>query len=250
MAIIALGEAGRAGEDPAVARAVEWLLGEEVTVRATGRSPGPISLPGAGRSSSRTSTTPTSTTPPRSCWRCAAPAATWTAARVGPIARAGRGTHEGTAIDAAVTTRIEAAVGRALRWVEGMQSAGGGWGAFDAENTRWLVRDIPFLDFGEVIDEPSADVTAHAVEMLAELGLADSPAARRGVRWLLDQQEPDGSWFGRWGVNHVYGTGAAVPALDRRRGRPVARVHPPRRAVARGAPERGWRLGRGPALLR
>ena len=68
-------------------------------------------------------------------------------------------------------------------------------------------------DFGEVIDEPSADVTAHAVEMLAALGLADTPAAPAAIRWLIDQQEPDGSWFGRWGVNHVYGTGAAVPAL-------------------------------------
>jgi squalene-hopene/tetraprenyl-beta-curcumene cyclase len=94
-----------------------------------------------------------------------------------------------------------------------MQSSGGGWGAFDAENTRALVRELPFLDFGEVIDEPSADVTAHALEMLAALGLATTPQAQRGVRWLLDRQEPGGSWFGRWGVNHVYGTGAAVPAL-------------------------------------
>jgi squalene-hopene/tetraprenyl-beta-curcumene cyclase len=94
-----------------------------------------------------------------------------------------------------------------------MQSSDGGWGAFDAENTRTLVRELPFLDFGEVIDEPSADVTAHAVEMLAALGLADSPSARRGVQWLIDRQEPGGSWFGRWGVNHVYGTGAVLPAL-------------------------------------
>jgi len=97
--------------------------------------------------------------------------------------------------------------------VEGMQSAGGGWGAFDADNTRALVRELPFLDFGEVIDEPSADVTAHAVEMLAQLGRGDAPASARAVAWLLSQQERDGSWFGRWGINHVYGTGAVVPAL-------------------------------------
>ena len=78
----------------------------------------------------------------------------------------------------------------ALRWVEGMQSRDGGWGAFDADNTRALVRELPFLDFGEVIDEPSADVTAHAVEMLAALGLRDAPAARRGVRWLIDSRSP------------------------------------------------------------
>ena len=94
-----------------------------------------------------------------------------------------------------------------------MQSEGGGWGAFDADNTRALVRALPFLDFGEVIDEPSADVTAHALEMLAALGRADSERARAGLSWLLGQQEADGSWFGRWGINHVYGTGAALPAL-------------------------------------
>ena len=108
---------------------------------------------------------------------------------------------------------IDGAIGRAVRWVEGMQSADGAWGAFDANNTRALVRELPFLDFGEVIDEPSADVTAHTVEMLGVLGLGNAPAARRGVRWLIDHQEADGSWFGRWGVNHVYGTGAAVPGL-------------------------------------
>jgi squalene-hopene/tetraprenyl-beta-curcumene cyclase len=97
--------------------------------------------------------------------------------------------------------------------MEGMQSEDGGWGAFDADNTRSLVRELPFLDFGEVIDEPSADVTAHAVEMLAALGRASESHTREAVRWLLERQEPGGSWWGRWGVNHVYGTGAVVPAL-------------------------------------
>ena len=118
-----------------------------------------------------------------------------------------------TSEPAAASPRAEQAIARALRWVEGMQSAGGGWGAFDAENTHSLVREVPFLDFGEVIDEPSSDVTAHAVEMLAATGLADGPTARRAIEWLLAEQEPGGSWFGRWGVNHIYGTGAALPAL-------------------------------------
>jgi squalene-hopene/tetraprenyl-beta-curcumene cyclase len=95
-----------------------------------------------------------------------------------------------------------------------MQSAGGGWGAFDADNTRALCRRLPFCDFGEVIDPPSADVTAHAVEILAtERDPAALASAASGLRWLLDEQEPGGSWFGRWGVNHVYGTGAALCAL-------------------------------------
>jgi squalene-hopene/tetraprenyl-beta-curcumene cyclase len=112
-----------------------------------------------------------------------------------------------------ITALIDRAVERALRWVEGMQCSDGGWGAFDADNTRAFVRELPFLDFGEVIDEPSADVTAHVVEMLGVLGLSETSAARRGVQWLIDQQERDGSWFGRWGVNHIYGTGAVVPGL-------------------------------------
>jgi squalene-hopene/tetraprenyl-beta-curcumene cyclase len=105
------------------------------------------------------------------------------------------------------------AIERGLRWLEGMQCKDGGWGAFDADNTRELVNKLPFCDFGAVIDPPSADVTAHIVEALAAEGLAAETACRRGVVWLLRNQEPDGSWFGRWGANYLYGTGAAVPAL-------------------------------------
>ena len=108
--------------------------------------------------------------------------------------------------------RVERALSRGVEWMFGMQSAGGGWGAFDADNTRTLVRDLPFCDFGEVIDPPSADVTAHVVEVLThEPGAANSSAA--GVSWLLAEQEDDGSWFGRWGVNHIYGTFSALCAL-------------------------------------
>ena len=106
-----------------------------------------------------------------------------------------------------------AAIRRGLRWLEGMQCKDGGWGAFDADNTRQLVNKLPFCDFGAVIDPPSADVTAHIVEALAAEGLATETACRRGVVWLLKNQEPDGSWFGRWGANYLYGTGAVVPAL-------------------------------------
>ncbi len=105
------------------------------------------------------------------------------------------------------------AIERGLNWLTGMQSRDGGWGAFDADNTRALVNKLPFCDFGAVIDPPSADVTAHIVEAFAAEGLATSGACRRGVVWLLKAQEPDGSWFGRWGANYVYGTGAVVPAL-------------------------------------
>jgi squalene-hopene/tetraprenyl-beta-curcumene cyclase len=108
--------------------------------------------------------------------------------------------------------RVELALTRAVDWMIGMQSDGGGWGAFDADNTRTIVRQLPFCDFGEVIDPPSADVTAHAVEVLThEAGAGASSDA--GLSWLLSEQEEDGSWFGRWGVNHVYGTFSALTAL-------------------------------------
>jgi squalene-hopene/tetraprenyl-beta-curcumene cyclase len=123
-----------------------------------------------------------------------------------------------------------AAIGRGVAWLEGMQCKDGGWGAFDADNTRELINKLPFCDFGAVIDPPSADVTAHIVEALAAEGLASETACRRGVIWLLKNQEADGSWFGRWGANYIYGTGAVVPALIAagvKRDKPVIR-----RAVA------------------
>jgi squalene-hopene/tetraprenyl-beta-curcumene cyclase len=104
------------------------------------------------------------------------------------------------------------AIARGIGWLEGMQSDDGGWASFDVNNTQQLCRELPFCDFGELIDPPSADVTAHVVEALARLG-GSRARVGRGVRWLLDAQEADGSWFGRWGANYVYGTGAVLPAL-------------------------------------
>ncbi len=134
------------------------------------------------------------------------------------------------------------AAARATAWLTGMQSRDGGWGAFDADNTATLVTKLPFCDFGKVTDPPSADVTAHTIEALAAAGLAGSRAVRRGVVWLLRAQEPDGSWFGRWGANYVYGTGAVVPALIAAgvpAGKPVIR-----RAVdwlvSHQSPDGGW----------
>jgi squalene-hopene/tetraprenyl-beta-curcumene cyclase len=106
----------------------------------------------------------------------------------------------------------EDAVERGLAWTAGMQSRSGGWGAFDVDSeAHWLYK-LPFCDFGKVTDEPSADVTAHALEALAPVP-AYAREVDEGLAWLLAEQERDGSWFGRWGVNHIYGTGAALPAL-------------------------------------
>ncbi len=102
---------------------------------------------------------------------------------------------------------------RSLVWTLGMQSKDGGWAAFDVDNTSRLASRLPFCDFGAVTDPPSADVTAHVLEMLGHEGMGNLREARRGLDWLLAAQEPDGSWFGRWGANFIYGTAAAVPAL-------------------------------------
>jgi squalene-hopene/tetraprenyl-beta-curcumene cyclase len=101
---------------------------------------------------------------------------------------------------------------RGLTWIEGMQSRDGGWAAFDVDNVQTLCRELPFCDFGELIDPPSADVTAHVLEALAGREHAKN-SVELGVAWLLRAQEEDGSWFGRWGANYIYGTGAAVPGL-------------------------------------
>jgi squalene-hopene/tetraprenyl-beta-curcumene cyclase len=119
------------------------------------------------------------------------------------------------------------ALERCCRWLSGMQSANDGWGAFDVDNDAYWLYDIPFCDFGAVIDPPSVDVTAHVVELLArEPG--HEVEVRRGLDYLLRNQEPDGSWWGRWGVNYIYGIGAALPALQ-------AAGIPPEHAAMRAA---------------
>ncbi len=209
LSMVALRDAGVSHDHPAMASAARWLLGEEVTTRGDWSVTRPDLAPGGWAFEFANVSYPDvdDTAEVVLALRCARPPA---AAHNG---RSALGSGNGARAIVGLGPPIDRAAERAQRWVAGMQSSGGGWGAFDAENTRTLVRELPFLDFGEVIDEPSADVTAHALEMFAALGLADTPVARHGLRWLLEQQERDGSWFGRWGVNHVYGTGAAVPAL-------------------------------------
>ncbi len=107
------------------------------------------------------------------------------------------------------------AITRGVEWIEGMQSRNGGWAAFDKDNDRWYMARLPFCDFGESLDPPSADVTAHILEMYGRLGYStDHSPVRRGYQYLRDEQEDDGPWFGRWGVNFVYGTGAVLPAME------------------------------------
>ncbi len=107
------------------------------------------------------------------------------------------------------------AVERAREWILGMQSTNGGWGAFDADNEYYFLNHIPFADHGALLDPPTVDVSARCLSMLAQLGMTkDDPAVARGLDYIFNEQEPDGSWFGRWGTNYVYGTWSALNALN------------------------------------
>ncbi len=110
---------------------------------------------------------------------------------------------------------IEKAIEKGVNWLFAMQCKNGGWGAFDKDNDKKYLTRIPFCDFGEALDPPSVDVTAHIVEAFGKLGFRmDHPNVKHAIDYLKAEQEADGSWFGRWGVNYIYGTGAVLPALE------------------------------------
>lgn len=108
------------------------------------------------------------------------------------------------------------AISRAREWIVGMQSKNGGWGAFDADNTYEYLNQIPFSDHGALLDPPTADVTARCISMLAQLGYrpGNSYELDNGIEYLKRTQEKDGSWYGRWGMNYIYGTWSVLCALN------------------------------------
>jgi squalene-hopene/tetraprenyl-beta-curcumene cyclase len=108
------------------------------------------------------------------------------------------------------------AIARGAEWTLGLQSHDGGFGAFDADNDKFYLNNLPFADHGALLDPPTADVSARVVSMLAQMNEAnDSPRMKAALDWLEREQESDGSWFGRWGVNYVYGTWSVLCALGR-----------------------------------
>jgi squalene-hopene/tetraprenyl-beta-curcumene cyclase len=108
------------------------------------------------------------------------------------------------------------AIARAREWIVGMQSSNGAWGAFDADNEYYYLNHIPFADHGALLDPPTDDVTARCVCLLSQLGetAANSPAVAAAVEYLKRSQLPEGSWFGRWGMNYIYGTWSVLCALN------------------------------------
>jgi squalene-hopene/tetraprenyl-beta-curcumene cyclase len=110
----------------------------------------------------------------------------------------------------------DTAVDRAREWILGMQSRDGGWAAFDVNNLEYYLNSIPFSDHGALLDPPTEDVTARCVSMLAQLGetVQNSDAVASGVAYLRRTQLKEGSWYGRWGINYIYGTWSVLCALN------------------------------------
>jgi len=192
LALIGLMDAGLPGEHPAVQKAARWLLSKEIRkggdwqVKVKGVEPGGWSFEFANEMYPDIDDTP-------------AVIIALDRARLSPKEEDGK----------------RKAIERGIKWLLAMQSRNGGWASFDKDNTRTFLAKIPFADFGELLDPPSVDVTAHIVEMLGRLGYRkEFPPVARALTYIKEEQEADGCWFGRWGVNYVYGTGAVVPALE------------------------------------
>ncbi|WP_319797060.1 squalene--hopene cyclase [Nitrobacter sp.] len=112
--------------------------------------------------------------------------------------------------------KYDEAIARGREWIEGMQSRDGGFAAFDADNLEYYLNNIPFSDHAALLDPPTEDVTARCVSMLAQLGetVQGSPVMAAGVDYLRRTQLKEGSWYGRWGLNYIYGTWSALCALN------------------------------------
>ncbi len=229
LAVVALADAGVAPDDPHLRAAGRWLVGEEITVPGDWTVRRPDLAPGGWAFEFANDNYPDIDD---------------TAEVVLALRRTDEPDH--------------GAVGRAVDWTVGMQCRDGGWGAFDVDNTRALCRELPFCDFGELIDPPSADVTAHVVEMLSILGrggdaadeadaAADAAAPRGGMapggagaRWVLVRPV---------GRQPSLRNGCRGARPDRRRDVPPTPRGAPRRGLGRIASERRRRVGRGPPLL-
>jgi squalene-hopene/tetraprenyl-beta-curcumene cyclase len=188
LAMQALMEAGEPADSPTIRKAAEWLRDRQILdVKGDWEQARPGLRPGGWAFQDRNDYYPDTDD---------------TAAVLIALERAGDATTCAT-------------ISRGIEWILGMQSKNGGWGSFDADNTATYLNHIPFADHGALLDPPTADVSARCVGMLAQCGLPTThPALRRGIDFLYGVQEEDGSWFGRWGTNYIYGTWSVLSALN------------------------------------
>ncbi len=188
LAVHAMMESGLSANDPIMVRANEWLLGRQILdVKGDWKANRGHLRPGGWAFQ---------------YWNDYYPDVDDTAVVVMALHRAD-------------PEKYREAIERGTEWIIGMQSKNGGWGAFDADNDHMFLQNIPFADHGALLDPPTADVSARCLGMLAQLGYdKDHPVMAKGLAYLKSEQEEDGSWFGRWGNNYVYGTWSVLCAFN------------------------------------
>ena len=192
LTVQALAESGLPPDDPMLADAIQWLVDKQILVGGDWQVQAPQLQPGGWAFEFHNNCYPD----------------------IDDTAEVALALRLGRLPDGADQLRRQA-IERAAEWVEGMQNSDGGWASFDKNNNHGYVTAITFSDFGEVLDPSSADVTAHVLEMYGKMGYKTHlPSVQAAYRYLRAEQEDDGSWFGRWGVNYIYGLGAALPALE------------------------------------
>jgi len=187
--IIALRESGVAADHPALQKAARWLLGKQIEVRGDWSVKNPMLEPG--------------------CWAFEFENDLYP--DVDDTSLVSHALNMVLLEDEGVKS---AAIARGINWVLGMQNENGSWAAFDRDNHKPILKDIPFADFITPLDPGSPDITAHVVAVLARIGYGpDFPPIARASNYIKKSQEKDGSWFGRWGVNYIYGTSKVLQAL-------------------------------------
>jgi len=189
-AVYALGEAGVARDDPRLVRAAEWLFAKEVRQRGDWAVKLPRTEPGGWYFEFANEFYPDTD----------------------DTAQVLLALNQ---VDHPRAEQQRQVAQRAIQWEFAMQCRNGGWGSFDKDCTKMIFENIPFADHNAMLDPPTADITGRMLETLAAYGHTRSdPRVEQAVQFVLSEQEPDGSWFGRWGVNYVYGTFLALRGLD------------------------------------
>ncbi len=189
-AVYALGEAGLPADDPRMVKAADWLLSKEVRQKGDWAVKVPNVEPGGWYFEYNNEFYPD----------------TDDTAQV--LMALSKVTNPRERLQIQVAER-------AIAWEFAMQCKGGGWGSFDKDNTKMIFQYIPFADHNAMLDPPTVDITGRMLEMLAAYGYNQSDKrVQKAIQFILSEQEPDGSWFGRWGVNYIYGTFLVLRGLE------------------------------------